>query len=296
MLARALPRPVWHRQNIALFLRAGGPLYEGTARGRIRFRYFDLFVPLEKQLSALKKFQPSIVVAPPSLLRQLGEAKITPEKVISVAEVLDPMDEIFLEKMFGQPIHQIYQATEGCIASTCHHNTLHLHEDLLHIEKEELGDGHFVPIITDLHRRTQPIIRYRLDDILVKKQGGCRCGSPLLAIERIEGRCDDLLRFPHESAGSTVVVYPDFFRRIMITQPEKIEQYQIAQRSSSLLEIGLKTDTPNKATLHRNITSAIAQLCTAQKATVPLVKFVNWTPPEKGAKLRRVTGEKQIAD
>lgn len=35
------------------------------------------------------------------------------------------------------------------------------------IEKEWLDETRFVPIITDLMRTSQPIVRYRLDDVLV---------------------------------------------------------------------------------------------------------------------------------
>ena len=36
----------------------------------------------------------------------------------------------------------------------------------------------------------QAMIRYRLNDILAPSREKCACGSPLLALERVEGRCD----------------------------------------------------------------------------------------------------------
>nr|MBT2175989.1 CoF synthetase [Streptococcus mitis] len=97
----------------------------------------------------------------------------------------------FICATFKQTVHQVYQCTEGFLATTCKQGTLHINEDLVHIEKEYLDQekGIFVPIITDFMRKTQPIIRYRLNDILIEKKTPCSCGSPFLALERIDGRC-----------------------------------------------------------------------------------------------------------
>lgn len=137
------------------------------------------------------------------MLRMLGEAyakgtlTVRPDKIISVAEVLDPLDRSVLEQTFGQTIHQAYQCTEGFLGASCRMGMLHLNEDVVHIEKEYIDPStrRFVPIVTDFSRTSQPIVRYRLNDILTEAEGRCACGSPFTAIERIEGRCDDMLSF-----------------------------------------------------------------------------------------------------
>ncbi len=105
-------------------------------------------------------------------------------KVISIAEVLDPLDEAILENQFQQKIYQLYQCTEGFLAATCSHGTLHLNEDIVLIEKEYIDkkEGRFMPIITDFRRVSQPIIRYRLNDILIEKKEPCSCGCLFTAI------------------------------------------------------------------------------------------------------------------
>jgi len=50
-----------------------------------------------------------------------------------------------------------------------------------------LGPTH-EEVITDLFRRTQAMIRVRLDDVLVGSDQACPCGSPLQVIEQVEGR------------------------------------------------------------------------------------------------------------
>ena len=51
-------------------------------------------------------------------------------------------------------------------------------------------------LITDFTRRTQPVIRYRLDDVLVAATEPCPCGQPTRVLEAIEGRRDDQLLLP----------------------------------------------------------------------------------------------------
>ena len=79
----------------------------------------------------------------------------------------------------------------------------------MHIEKEYIDPAtrRFVPVITDFSRTSQPIIRYRLNDILTEAAAPCACGSLFTAIERIEGRCDDTLYFSHTYESTAVSVF-----------------------------------------------------------------------------------------
>ncbi len=125
ILAKLLPAPLWVPQRVAFFLRANSNLYQTVASRTLQFRYFDLLEPLAGHIAALNEWQPTILAAPPSLLRLLAEAQaagqlhMAPRKVISVAEVLDPVDEKVIIHQLGAPVHQVYQATEGLIATTC---------------------------------------------------------------------------------------------------------------------------------------------------------------------------------
>jgi len=99
-------------------------------------------------------------------LKQDNDFHILPKKRISVAEVLeeDVSDRIY--SAFLQTVHQIYQCTEGFLCYTCKFGHLHLNEDLVKIEKEYIAETRFYPIITDFNIISQPIIRYKLNDIL----------------------------------------------------------------------------------------------------------------------------------
>ena len=56
----------------------------------------------------------------------------------SVAEVLDPLDRLLVEQAFGARVEQIYQSTEGFLAATCAHGSLHIQEDIMAIQEEPL--------------------------------------------------------------------------------------------------------------------------------------------------------------
>ena len=51
----------------------------------------------------------------------------------------------------------------------------------------------FYPIITDFKRTSQPIYRYRLNDILVEEKSPCPCGSVFTRIAKIED--DQMISF-----------------------------------------------------------------------------------------------------
>jgi len=134
ILAKALPHPPWKRQKIALFLRANSPLYQTINSKTLQFAYFDLLEDPERLIDRVRAFDPDTLVAPPSMLNLLvGSCR--PSRVISIAETLLRTDKVYLEAAFSQPIHQIYQATEGFLGFTCSHGTLHLNEDLLILKK-----------------------------------------------------------------------------------------------------------------------------------------------------------------
>lgn len=295
VLAKLLPDGILSIERIAFFLRANSNLYESVGSKRIQFQFFDLLVDVEKHIKTLNEYKPTILVAPPSLMRMLataiqgGKLKINPKKIITVAEVLDPLDKKYIENHFGQMVHQVYQCTEGFLATTCEYGTLHLNEDLVVIQKEFLDEDRFSLIITDFSRTTQPILRYRLNDILTVKKEGCKCGSVFTAIEQIEGRCDDIFYFQSPTTDNKIRVFPDFIRRIIISSSDKIEEYQAIQHSLERIEICLTLPKEvQREELYERIRNLFQDYCARQKVMVPNITFSEHIQNEKGKKLRRV--------
>ena len=251
LLAKALPGGLLvPNQRIALLLRSNSNLYETVRMPWLRFKYFDLFKPFAQNLDELAEFRPTVVVAPAQVLREMALRKLSwparsPFQAISVAEVLDTRDRTLIESAFGK-VQEIYQATEGLLATTCPHFRLHLLEEYLHIETEwlpDVGDGkrRFLPVITDFSRLTQPVIRYRLDDVLVLDEKPCTCGSATRVIESIEGRNDDVLMLPTQR-GPRLPVFADLVSRVLALQLPPQADYQLVQADGFALRLHTDAD------------------------------------------------------
>lgn len=294
ILAKTLPKGLLSRHKIAFFFRTTSPLYTSIRSKNIQLEYYHLQCPLEEQIGKLNHQQPSILAAPPSILRKLavelksGNLKISPDKIISIAEVLDPIDEKFISNSFNQKVHQIYQATEGFLGTTCKHGTLHLNEDILVIQKERIPGSpfKFYPIITDFSRFSQPIIRYRLNDILHERETPCPCGSLFTAIDFIEGRSDDIFYF--NSQQGLKPIFPDYIRRAIISADVSIEEYFAIQTSPMDVEISLKTSSQDNALTQDAVLKMMTHLLEEQRVDMPNITFSPFKTPLETRKLRRI--------
>jgi putative adenylate-forming enzyme len=248
MLAKVLGASLWRPQRVALLLRANSRLYETVGAGHIRFRYFDLTRELDGVLQRLAEFAPTVLVAPSHVLALLarqadaGKIALRSSRAIAVAEVLDPLDRGRIERTFGLRVEQIYQATEGFLGATCAHGRLHLNEEHLIVEPEWLDAERtrFVPVITDLWRTTQPVVRYRLNDVLVPYGRPCECGAAALALERIEGREDDLLWLAPLQGNRLVPVFPDVLSRALVRTLPALEDYSVEEVERGRWRVGVE--------------------------------------------------------
>ncbi len=298
ILGKILPQSIFSSYKVAFFMRANSNLYTASQGSRIIFEFFDLLKPVSEHLERLSVFDPSLLFAPPSMLIRLAESQgdgiisIRPLKIFSIAETLDPLDQKKIELAFGQKVHQIYQCTEGFLAATCKEGVLHINEDCVHIEPEWLDESHakFIPIVTDFTRTSQPIIRYRLNDILTIRKTPCPCGSVMMALEGIEGRADDVLYFLNQDQ-KRIMVFPDFMRRAILTASDRIDEYAVRQNQDGVLHVHLKATSEVSALLEESVLIEIQLLASKLGAIDPVVIFYPDLPPLNGKKLRRVMRE-----
>lgn len=278
MMAKMLPKGKIFGTRVAFFLRADNNLYESSNSKALKFEFFDILKPMEENIVKLQEFQPTILVAPPSVLLILAEAvkakklSINPIRIISVAEVLTEKDEQYLKKVFKQKIiHQVYQCTEGFLGYTCEYGSLHLNEDVAVIEKEYLDNKRFTPVITDFVRKTQPIVKYRLNDILVEDKRPCKCGTSMTRLEKIEGRMDDVFEFDGVNGG-TVKVFPDFIARVILYVP-RIKNYRVVQESSKKVTFYLDNIDAKNQKLVKEELKAFAKKMNFKMPTTTFKKY-----------------------
>ncbi|WP_058049828.1 F390 synthetase-related protein [Janthinobacterium sp. Ant5-2-1] len=300
MLAKALPDGLFSGERVALFLRANSNLYTAVRSPWLTFAFYDLFEPFDALCARLAQYRPSVIVAPAQVLRQLalrvidGSLALAPKKVISVAEVLEAQDRALIVQAFGA-VHEIYQATEGFLASSCEHGVLHLNEEYVHIEPQWL-DGEqrrFVPVITDFTRITQPIVRYRLDDILLARATPCPCGRATRAIDGIEGRCDDMLflpSLPSANGGETVAVFADVLTRAFAQALPADADYRLVQTDDSALQLHAALDAAGLAALRAHLATVLQGLGVAvdSLAWTASSELPSFDPTMKRRRIRRL--------
>jgi putative adenylate-forming enzyme len=203
-------------------LHMGGRWNRSVDVGLNRLLRLDARAPIGDLVEALNAFRPEGINTYASIAallaeRQLGgELRIAPRVIVTGGEVLTAEMKERIGAAFGQPPFNGYGASEtGYIAFECdHHAGLHVFEDQVLIE---VVDGEYRPVspgepgtrllITNLFNRTQPLIRYELNDLLTVSPNPCPCGRPSRLLEKVEGRSDDVLEMP-ATEGGTIKVHP----------------------------------------------------------------------------------------
>lgn len=282
ILGKMLPDLLWRNHRVALFLRAGSTLYDSVNSRRLRFQFFDLAIDIEQHIKALNAFQPDIIFAPGSMIKMLAEQadllSFRPKRVIACAEVLYPDAAIACETKLGVYPEQIYQCTEGFLGCS-QRGAFLFNEDIVHIEPNWLDETktHFKPIITDFSRTSQPIIRYELDDIICVKPGGKHVFKE---IERIDGRCDDMLKGVGRD-GQVVTMFPDFMVRKVLFATD-ITEFQVQQRPDMSLTLCAHPH-------HRiMLESVVAAYFRDQGLAVPPMNFAEFVHADRLTKKRRI--------
>ncbi|HET9640066.1 MAG TPA: hypothetical protein VFP12_12750 [Allosphingosinicella sp.] len=290
IVAKAIPDALIRRRRVALALPGFSSLYRSASSGsRIRLAFFDLALGIEAWRGDLAAFAPEVLVAPPKVLRRLAEDGVLGGvEPFSGAEVLDPLDREVIERASGRRVREIYMATEGLFGVGCRHGVLHLAEDVVRFEWEKVpGSDLVVPVVTDLVRRVQPMIRYRMNDLVELSGSGCPCGSPYRAVGRIHGRMDDVFEF--ETPQGRVIVTPDVLRNAVVDSDARIRDYRILQKPDGRVAIELDETLPEN--VHTAVRNAVERAF-ARLGAAPAVTTLRGITPRFDRKLRRVERER----
>jgi phenylacetate-coenzyme A ligase PaaK-like adenylate-forming protein len=239
--------------------------------------------PLSKTVEQLNAWQPEVLISYASMAGTLAEEQISrrlnihPKVVYVVSEVLTSQTKQRVKEAWGEEPYNQYAATETAgIASehlSCRH--MHFYEDLV---ITEIVDEQYRPVpageygakilVTILFSRTQPLIRYELNDSVRVSAEPARCGLPFHVLESIQGRVEDSLILPAVSGGE-VLIRPLVINRIMDIAP--VGGWQVQQQADQGLLI-LLTGTQN-GTSDDWLTEQINKSLSQEGARVPYVKI-----------------------
>jgi phenylacetate-coenzyme A ligase PaaK-like adenylate-forming protein len=205
--------------------------------------------PIGEIVSRLNGWRPEMLVAYASMARVLAEEQLAgrldihPHLIFTSSEVLTEETRRRAEQAWGHPPFDQYGATEvGDLAaehSACRHR--HTFEDLLILESVDerhrpvpAGEYGAKLLVTSLFGRTQPLIRYELNDSVRLGAAQESCGLPFATLDGIQGRTEDILQFP-AAAGGTVDVQPLVFHRILDILP--VSAWQVVQDAPGWLTV-----------------------------------------------------------
>src|SRR5262249_25392513 len=175
--------------------------------------------PLESIVGRLNDWQPQVLTSYASMAAVLageqlaGRLNISPQLITTVAEVLTQEQRSRIEQAWNLSPFNLYGSTESPLAAECeHHHGLHIFEDVIIPEVVD-GSGNPVPpgeygerlLITALFRRTQPLIRYEISDMIKLSPEPCNCGRVFGLIEGIQGRVEEVLVFDGFNGGKVAI-------------------------------------------------------------------------------------------
>jgi phenylacetate-CoA ligase len=208
-------------------------VYGAEAGGR-------LLVPVDQPVSViidtLNTLDPDSLWAVSSMLPILADAaatgtlRIAPRRIAVGGDAVDPRALDAAENAFGVRPTETYPTTDvGFVASQPPgEGAMVVNDDLLILESVDENDQPVEPsevshhlLITSLHQRTVPIIRYRIDDrVRLAPPGGKYPAYSRIAA--IDGRADDLFHY------GDLIIHPHTFRTVM-TRHAGVRDYQVRQ-------------------------------------------------------------------
>ena len=137
-----------------------------------------------------------------------------------------------LQELYGIKAYNSYGLSEmngpGVAFECQEQNGMHVWEDAYLAEIVDPATGEPVAegelgelVMTTLGREGMPVIRYRTRDMTRFLPGDCPCGRAHRRIDRLHGRCDDMLII------KGVNIFPMQIERVLMAMPEVGQDYQI---------------------------------------------------------------------
>ena len=209
---------------------AGVTMSQSGARGPLwwtsRVKAFDIRKPRPELVAELNAYRPVVLTAYSTALRDLalaadaGRLKICPRTIVSAGEPLFADDRELIESVFGVPVTNVYAASEHMIIGIGLPGLggMVLQEDDLIIEPRA---DH--TLISNLLNKTLPLIRYRMDDVLLPLDRRAARWPAYRMIGEVAGRREYTPSFLNE-AGQLDTIHPIVFVEFFV---QGLEAFQI---------------------------------------------------------------------
>lgn len=175
---------------------------------------------------------------------------------IATAEVLYEHQRERITRVLGCPVSDAYGCAEtGPVGLECVRGHLHVPIESVAVDFMTDGEGHTELLLTDLHNYSQPVIRYRVGDLLrlagsdgnggdggapagLQPAEACGCGLPLPVMPHVQGRAGDTLELPDGRRMSAN--HPSYIFK-KHGKADTIREYQFIQFPSGRILLRLVT-------------------------------------------------------
>jgi phenylacetate-CoA ligase len=257
--------------------------------------------PLAQVAERLQAMQPDVLVTYPSCalalaaMQREGALRIAPLEIWLGGEHLSTAQRRVLDEAFGCRVRNAYGASEfHSIAFECAHGRLHLNADWVILEAMDArlqpvtaGEMSHSALLTNLANRTQPLLRYRLDDSIRFLSEPCPCGCAFPTLE-VHGRADDSLQL--RGPGHRRVTIVPLALQTVIEDEAFVTQFQVLCHAPGRLELRFEPAVADAAAAFRRCRVAVASFLRRQ-GVVDTDLALGVEPPlrERGSgKIRRV--------
>lgn len=183
-----------------------GPAYERLFQRRIIDCFHLDAATMEANYRRVARLRPPRLIGYVAALADIarrgveqGWAPLRFAKIVPTAEQLDEQSAALIARLFEGPQRQRYGCREaGDIAAQCEYGAWHVNSDFVYPEVL-LPDGSIARegtgtlLLTKLHNRVMPLVRYDIEDTVTLGGPPCHCGRALPVLASFDGRRIDRL-------------------------------------------------------------------------------------------------------
>jgi len=217
------------------------------------------------------------------------------KSVIVTSEVLSPPQRSVIEEAFGAKVQIEYGCGEaGPIAHECEFGRMHLHIENLYVEILKADGTETRPgetgevVITDLHNRAVPLIRYKLGDFGIRGTP-CVCGRGFPVLDKLWGRAYDFVETADGKRyhGEFFLYAVEDLRR----SGYGISQFQVIQKEIGSLQVLLVVPPDDRERVSRAVITLLRERL---KMVEVQVRFVSSIPRTSSGKMRVIKNETDL--
>lgn len=227
--------------------------------------FLDIKKPIEDHIKKLNEFKPDIICSYSTGLKILarqqekGLLDIKPNMIINTGEGVNLDDKKYIKNIFNAPFLNSYGLSECSVFGFGkeEYGGIALNDDIVLVE---IKDNHF--LLTSLFNKTQPLIRYRIDDFLTVSKKIPK-DFPFTVINDVIGRDECVIWFKDDKGKM------DFIHPIVIAEffVNGLDKHQIIIKSDKSFEFLAVINKDNKEEIISKIKEKLNHLLAEKNFT-----------------------------